>query len=106
MRGAALILIGALAACSPQQVIEDATRQTAGSVVQPILARHMQAAQADGVTRCILDAASLEELRGLAQDVGAYDSPRARSSVAALGQRPAALACINAAGLPQLPLVL
>lgn len=93
----------ALAACSPQDAADAVVRQAAGSVAQPIVEGHMQPAQAEGVTRCLLDAASPAELRALAQDVGTTGGTRPRANVLALGTRPAARSCIAAAGLPQLP---
>lgn len=93
----------ALAACSPQDAANSVVRQAAGSVTQPIVEGYMLPAQAEGVTRCLLDAASIEEMRALAQDVGTTGGTRPRANVLALGTRPAARACIAAAGLPQLP---
>lgn len=92
-----------LAACSPQEAADSVVRQAAGSVAQPFVEAYMQPAQAEGVTRCLLDAASQDELRALAQDVGTTGGTRPRANVLALGTRPAARACIAAAGLPQLP---
>lgn len=92
-----------MAACSPQSAADAVLRQAAGSVVQPIVEGWMQPAQAEGVTRCLLDAAQPDELRALAQDVGTTGGTRPRAGVLTLGSRPAARACIGAAGLPQIP---
>lgn len=106
-RGYRLSLLGLtgllLAACSPQQAADAVARQAAESVTLAIVSGYMQPAQAEGVTRCLLDAASPGEIRALAQDVGTSGGSRPRANVMALATYPAARACITAAGLPQLP---
>lgn len=95
-------LLALLAACSPQDAADSVVRSAAERVALPIVAGYMQPAQAEGVTRCLLDAASAGEIRALAQDIGTTGGARPRNNVLALATYPAARACIGRAGLPQL----
>lgn len=98
--------LGLVAACSPQQAVDAVSYRAAEQVAGPIVSSYMQPAQAAGVTQCLLRAASGDELRSLAQDIGTSGGTRPRENLAALAARPQARACILAAGLPQLPAVL
>lgn len=102
--GLALVCLGAgLAACSPQDAADAVAYRAAEQVAGPIVSGYMQPAQAAGVTQCLLRAASGDELRALAQDIGTSGGSRPRENVLALASRPTAKACIASAGLPQLP---
>lgn len=101
--GFAAILMGSLAACSPQEAADAVAYRAAEQVAGPIVSQYMQPAQAAGVTQCLLRAASGDELRSLAQDIGTSGGTRPRASLLALASRPEARSCILAAGLPLLP---
>lgn len=91
-----------LTACDPQELADKALRRTAGSVVQPVVARDMPAGVADLATACILDAASQEEINGLARDAGVEAGSRTKDSIRIIAQRPAAGACFARSGVPPL----
>lgn len=87
-------------ACDPQELADKALRRTAESVVQPVVARDMPAGVADLATACILDAASQEEINGLARDAGVEAGSRTKDSIRIIAQRPAAAACFARSGVP------
>lgn len=102
--GLAFVLLTAgLSACSPQEAADAVAYRAAEQVAGPIVSGYMQPAQAAGVTQCLLRAASGDELRALAQDIGTSGGSRPRENLLALASRPAARTCIANAGLPQLP---
>lgn len=98
-----LLMILLLAACSPQQLADDVTRQAAESVVVPILSDYMPAPQANGATVCILDNATPDELRMLARDVAVSAGSSTVENVLAIASRPATLTCFRSLGLTSLP---
>lgn len=91
-----------LTACDPQELADKALRRTAESVVQPVVARDMPAGVADLATGCILDAASQEEINGLARDAGVEAGSRTKDSIRIIALRPAAAACFARNGVPPL----
>ena len=95
-------LIGTLAACDPAEVFDSALKRTAHSVVFPVVNIDMPAEPARKATTCILDAASENELRLLARDVGVEAGSSTRATIRAIAQRPAAQACFAANGVPPL----
>ena len=101
--GLAAMLMAGLSACSPQEAADAVAYRAAEQVAGPIVSRYMQPAQAAGVTQCVLRAASGDELRSLAQDIGTRGGSRPQENLFALAARPAARQCILSAGLPQLP---
>jgi hypothetical protein len=90
-----------LAACDPQAVVDGTVRRTAGEVVQAVVAREMPAAPAAAATECILQAASIEEQRALARDIGVEAGTQTKENIRNLAQRPATQSCFAAAGVPQ-----
>ncbi len=96
---AAVLLV---AACDPQELADKALRQTAESVVQPVLAREMPGAVADVATRCILDAADPGEINILARDVGVEAGTQTIQNIRNIATRPAVAACFAAGGVPSL----
>ncbi|MGL5009615.1 MAG: hypothetical protein ACRC6I_07005 [Paracoccaceae bacterium] len=98
-----MFLLFVLAACSPQQLADDVTRQAAESVVVPILEDYMPAPQAKGASVCILDNATPDELRMIARDVAVYAGSSTVRNVLAIAQRPATLACFRTVGVSSLP---
>ena len=101
-RAVFLISVLLLAACDPQELADKALRRTAESVVQPVAARDMPAGVADAATACILNAASQEEINGLARDAGVEAGSRTKDSIRIIAQRPAAAACFARSGVPPL----
>ncbi|EKD59811.1 MAG: hypothetical protein ACD_54C01123G0001 [uncultured bacterium] len=101
-----LVVLGgamfALAACDPQEMADKAMRRTAESVVQPVLARELPGNLADAATQCVLDAASPDEIRSLARDLGVEAGSQTVENIRNLALRPAAAACFARSGVPAL----
>lgn len=89
-----------LSACDPQQAVDDLGRRTAETVVKPIVDDGMTEPQAAGVTRCIVQNASADEIRVLVRDVANSAGTATVAAVATIAARPETLSCIRAAGLP------
>lgn len=96
----ALIAAGLLAACDPGKLADSAVRRTAQTVVFPVVNLDMPAGPAQAATDCILNAASPDELRLLARDVGVEAGTSTKATVRTIALRPAAQACFAAAGVP------
>lgn len=96
----AILALMTLAACDPQAAIDGAMRNTAGEVVFAVVSRDMPAAPARAATECILQAATLPEIRGLARDVGVEAGSQTKENIRALSLRPATQACFAASGVP------
>lgn len=94
--GTALVL----AACDPGELADKAVRRTAESVVFPVVNIDMPADPAHAATDCILNAASPEELRLLARDVGVEAGTSTKATIRSIALRPGAQACFTAAGVP------
>jgi hypothetical protein len=97
---AALAALFVLSACDPAEVADKAVRRAAETVVFPVVNVDMPADPAQAATRCILDAASAEEVRLLARDVGVEAGTATKATIRTLALRPAAQACFAAAGVP------
>jgi hypothetical protein len=91
-----LVLVG----CDPTEVFGDALKRTAFSVVNPVVNIDMPAEPARLATNCILDAASQEELKLLARDVGVEAGTQTRATIREIALRPAAQSCYAANGVP------
>jgi hypothetical protein len=98
-----LFVLLTLAACSPQQVADDITRQAAEAVILPVVGEVMPAAQAQGAATCILQNATIEETRMLARDVGVEAGTATVDNILAIASRPGTLACFRSIGAPILP---
>lgn len=96
------LMVMGLAACDPQVFVEKTTRQIAEQVVFPVVNLDMPADPARSATNCILDAASPEELRLLARDVGVEAGTSTKATIRDIALRPAAQACFASAGVPPL----
>jgi hypothetical protein len=99
-RAVALIALVALTACDPAQVVDGAMRRTAYSVVFPVANIDLPAEPARLATNCILDAASSDELRLLARDVGVEAGTSTKATIRDIALRPAAASCFAANGVP------
>lgn len=98
--GIALLGLLALAACDPAEMADKAVRRTAESVVFPVVNIDMPADPARAATTCILDAASSDELRLLARDVGVEAGTSTKATIRDIALRPAAQACFDAHSVP------
>ncbi|MDZ4094093.1 MAG: hypothetical protein U1D35_04185 [Paracoccaceae bacterium] len=98
MRRAVVILL--LAACSPQEMADKVARRAATSVVLPVVNDYMPGPQAEGVTLCVIDNASAQEINSLARDVAVEAGSSTAQTVLAIARRPDTLSCILGAGLP------
>jgi hypothetical protein len=96
------VLPFALAACDPAELADKAVRRTAETVVMPVVNLDMPAGPAQAATACILDAASPDELRLLARDVGVEAGTSTKATIRSIALRPAAQACFAAQGVPPL----
>lgn len=97
-----LTLILLLTACSPTDVADKVGRRAAESVVLPVVSQYMPGPQAQGVTRCVIDNASANEIQTLARDIAVQAGTSTVQTVMGIAARPETLACITKAGLPPL----
>lgn len=100
MRYAVLTCLILLPACDPQVFADKTARQIAETVVRPVVNVNMPAGPAQVATDCILAAASPEEIRLLARDVGVEAGTLTRSTIRGIALRPSAQACFAANSLP------
>ncbi|MCB6178509.1 hypothetical protein LHP98_10235 [Rhodobacter sp. Har01] len=91
-----------LAACDPQEMADKTVRRAAYDVVFPVVNRDMPAGLAAAATDCILNAASMPEVRMLARDVGVEAGTQTKENIRNLALTPSAQACFAAAGVPPL----
>ncbi|MFN4193931.1 MAG: hypothetical protein ACK4GM_12820 [Tabrizicola sp.] len=96
----ALAAVLGLAACDPAGLVQDTLKRTAHTVVFPVVNIDMPAEPARLATKCILDAASEDELRLLARDVGVEAGTATKATIRQIAIRPAAQACFAANGVP------
>ncbi len=100
MRALALIVAAlALAACDPAQVADKVGRLAADTVVRPVVADYVAPGQSETATRCIVDNASSEDVKALAQDIGVGAGSRTVANVMRIAATPAAAACLAAANI-------
>jgi hypothetical protein len=95
-----LVMFMLLAACDPQVFANKTVRQVASKVVFPVVNVSMPAGPAQAATDCILNAASPEEVRLLARDVGVEAGTSTKATIRTIALRPAAQACFAANGVP------
>lgn len=88
-----------LAACDPAQTVDSLGRRTAESVVRPVLASVMSDPQAAGVTRCVVQNASADEVRMLVRDVANVAGTSTEATIARIVARPETLSCITTSGV-------
>jgi hypothetical protein len=91
-----------LAACDPQVFADKTARQIASNVVFPVVNLDMPAGPAQAATDCILGAATPDETRLLARDVGVEAGSSTKATIRDIAMRPAAQSCFSAAGVPPL----
>ena len=96
---AALVALIALAACDPAQVADKVGRRAADTVVRPIVSDYVPAGQSEAATRCIVDNASAEDVKALAQDIGVGAGSRTVANVLRIAAQPGAASCRAAAGI-------
>jgi hypothetical protein len=100
MRKLVLAMLVLLPACDPQVFADKTARQVAETVVRPVVNVSMPAGPAQLATTCILDAASPDEIRLLARDVGVEAGSSTKATIRDIAMRPAAQACFAANGVP------
>ncbi|WP_309663670.1 hypothetical protein [Tabrizicola sp.] len=100
MRKAVIAMLILLPACDPQVFADKTARQIAETVVFPVVNVDMPAGPARAATNCILDAASPDELRLLARDVGVEAGTSTKATIRDIALRPAATACFAANAIP------
>lgn len=93
----------ALMGCTAQEATDAVLRQTAQTVVTPVLDDFMTPAQAATATDCVMVAATSEDLRLLSRDVGVIAGTSTVATVLGIAARPAARDCMARSGLPALP---
>ncbi len=98
----ALLALPLLAACDPGELADKAVRRTAASVVFPVVNLDMPAGPAQSATDCIVNAASPDEARLLARDVGVEAGSSTKATIRGIALRPEVQACFTAAGVPPL----
>jgi hypothetical protein len=98
----ALLAATTLAGCDPAEVFDSALKRTAYSVVFPVVNIDMPGEPARLATNCILDAASPDELKLLARDVGVEAGTATKATIREIALRPAAQSCFAANGVPPL----
>ena len=100
-RVACLVLaLPLLVACDPGVFADKAVKRTAASVVFPVVNLDMPEGPARTATECILDAASQDELKLLARDLGVEAGTSTKATIRSIALRPAAQTCFAAAGVP------
>lgn len=100
MRLLAALAVLALSACDPAELADRTVRRAADSVVFPVVNIDMPAGPAQSATNCILDAASPDELRLLARDVGVEAGSATKATIRGIALRPVAQSCFAASGVP------
>ncbi len=102
MRAAAILAGFALAACNPMDLANVATKRAANSVVSSVLSQELPAPIAAKAALCVVDAASPEELRALAADIGVMAGSQTVANIRNLALRPSAVNCFAASAVPAL----
>lgn len=90
----------ALSGCDPADLADSALRRAASTVVFPVANIDMPAGPAQAATDCILRAASPDELRLLARDVGVEAGTSTKATIRTIALRPEAQSCFAAGGVP------
>ncbi len=105
MRSATVLTLCAailVAACDPVETADQLIRETARSVIVPVLAETMPMPQAAAGADCIISAATPDELRSLAADIGNAAGTRTVANIAALATRPQVVNCFVTKSVPSL----
>lgn len=89
----AALLIG-MAACSPTYVADKIGRRTAETVVLPVVSDRIPGGNSSAIARCIIEAASAEDIKLLARDVGVIAGSSTTQTVLRIAAQPNARACI------------
>jgi len=101
--GLAMLAAVALSGCTAQQATDAVLRQTAQTVVTPVLDDFMSPAQAATATDCVMIAATSQDLRLLSRDVGVIAGTSTVDAVLSIAARPAARDCLARSAIPALP---
>ena len=98
--GMVLTALTVMAACNPQETAQDITRQAARSVIVPVLASQMPSPLAEAGADCIIQYATLDDLRGLAVDFGNSAGTSTVQNVTRLIAKPQVLTCFAQGAIP------
>jgi hypothetical protein len=102
MRIEIALVLGMLAACTPQTAVTDLSRDAARSVVRPVLADTFPGIPLEPATDCIIDNAEAGELFTLARAAATSPDASTTQTVVDIARRPATLTCFAEDGLPAL----
>lgn len=102
MRIDIIVLILALAACTPQDAVTDLSRDAARSVVRPVVADTFPGIPLESATDCVIDNAETGELFTLARSAATGVDASTTQTVVDIARRPATLKCFAEDGLPAL----
>ncbi len=102
LRGATLALICAgLAGCAQVSgMAEETARETAKTVVTPVVQAKFPGVPVAPVTDCIIDNATLPEVYGLAKAAALGITPETTETIVSIASRPETVTCIAKASLP------
>lgn len=102
LRTATLALICAgLAGCAQMSgMAEDTARQTAKTVVTPVVQAKFPGVPVAPVTDCIIEHATLQEVYGLAKAAALGITPETTETIVSIAARPETVTCIATASLP------
>lgn len=87
-----VLVLGLLAACSPQDVADKVGRRTAETVVSPVVG-------SGAATQCIVQNADAAEVQTLVRDVATVAGSSTRALIASIAARAPTQDCFRAAGI-------
>ena len=94
-----LVLVLALAACTPQMQ-DELTRDAARTAVRPVLESRFPGVPLEPATDCVIDNATSRELLALAADAVTGPTANTAEIVSDIVSRPATIECLAREGLP------
>lgn len=100
MRRFAIIAALALAACNPMDFANEATKRAASAVIVNVLSQEVPNPVAERAALCVINAATPEELRALAADIGVMAGTQTIANIRNLALRPQAVQCFIANAVP------
>ena len=92
----------ALSACNPMELANAATKRAAEQVIVTVLLQELPAPVAQSAASCIVAAATPEELRAIAADIGVMAGTQTVENIRNLALRPQAVQCFVASSVPAL----
>ena len=92
----------ALAACNPTELANVATKRAAEQVIVSVLSQELPAPVAQAAASCVVAAASPEELRAIAADIGVMAGTQTMENIRNLALRPQVVQCFVSSSVPAL----